>query len=117
MPRVAVLALVLQLAHQLLARRINFREWRMDPAGRDGACMTRGSNTGTYDEYWSVSEQDCATACTELPMCIAYEYAVLKGGYTRCGVAPMHARGPPHPNRACPAHAHTCAELLAREGV
>ena len=84
----ALLLLVLTLARELLARAtVNFRDWRFRPDGRDGACVAAGGNVGSYDEIWAANENACVTACMASPSCFAYEFAVLKRGYTRCGAA------------------------------
>ena len=72
-------------ASLLLLARVNFRDWRMGPKGRDGACMSAGGNTGSYDKVWATSETACAASCMESLSCFAYEFAVLRRGYTTCG--------------------------------
>ena len=68
---------------------VNYGEWRMwrSPNGRDGACMSAGGNTGSFDEVWALTEDACAAMCNKRQGCIAYEFARLDGGrsYTRCG--------------------------------
>eukprot|EP00965_Chrysotila_dentata_P017287 573833-Pleurochrysis_carterae.AAC.1 len=46
-------------------------------ATHQGACLTPGGNTGSYDEEWGLSLVECRDLCAQRDICVAFEHAVL----------------------------------------
>mmetsp|Transcript_33175 Transcript_33175/g.106448 ORF Transcript_33175/g.106448 Transcript_33175/m.106448 type:complete len:179 (-) Transcript_33175:265-801(-) len=46
-------------------------------SGRFGSCLTPGANTGSYTEFWRVSEWQCQHKCEDDPMCVAIEFSYI----------------------------------------
>eukprot|EP00310_Coccolithus_braarudii_P023064 CAMPEP_0183353650 /NCGR_PEP_ID=MMETSP0164_2-20130417/34307_1 /TAXON_ID=221442 /ORGANISM="Coccolithus pelagicus ssp braarudi, Strain PLY182g" /LENGTH=155 /DNA_ID=CAMNT_0025526355 /DNA_START=56 /DNA_END=519 /DNA_ORIENTATION=- len=62
-----------------------------------GHCMTGHGGSGSYDEFWGMTEDACFEECRDSPSCVAFEFALVgSSNEKRCELHKDAAKIPTH---------------------